>query len=264
MHGAIFSNIDVRDYKMICAATAQLFPDEFELEHVRVKNQGAVGSCVAHALSSIIEYYNTTQCGDPTEMSVGYIYGNRTTSNHKTPGMIVRDALEVARNYGDVPRHDFPYNVETPSAIDLYQANADRLYDVGRPSRISRYCRVNTVSAAKQALMSGAPLLMAMEWYSDMKVEDGILTTEFVGNEGGHCMFIYGWNETGWKVQNSWGKNWGVNGTFILPYEISMVECWAVMDDIVEGINVKKPFSFNGGKFIAKVINKVCNFFNRR
>lgn len=262
MHGAIFSGVDVRDYKIVCASGAYNFSPTFELKPGRVKDQGSTGSCVAHSLSSIIEYYNNTQRNDQTEMSVGYIYGNRTTSNHKGPGMIMRDALEVARNFGDVPYKDFPHNEETPIAISLYQRKADELYGIGRPNRISEYCRINSVTAAKLALTKGIPLLMAMEWYSDMKVVNGVLRSEFIGNEGGHCMFIYGWNETGWLVQNSWGEDWGVNGRFTLPYEMGMAECWAVMDYIVEDVQIKKPFTSKPGKFFAKIINSICNVFH--
>lgn len=262
--GAIFSGIDVRDYKMVCAAPNIEFPNEFKLKPVRIKNQGSTGSCVAHSLSSIIEYYNVLQRNDPTEMSVGYIYGNRTNSDHKDPGMIIRDALDIVAKFGDVPWEVFPHNEETPRAIRLYEKKADDLYEVGRPNRISEYCRINTVAAAKLALMAGVPLLMAMEWYEDMDVnESGVLTTEFVGYAGGHCMYVYGWDEIGWKIANSWGDDWGVNGCFILPYEMGMAECWAVVDDIIEGAYIKKPFSSKPGKIIAKIINKICNVFEK-
>lgn len=263
IYGAIFSGIDIRDYKMVCSSHNIEFPDEFELKTERVKNQGMTGSCVAHALSSIVEYYNAKQRNDHTEMSVGYIYGNRTNSDHKESGMIMRDALDIVSKFGDVPHDDFPYNEETPKAIKLYEKCASTLFETGRPNRISEYCRVNTVSAAKLALMSGAPLLMAMEWFEDMDVIDGVLQTDYVGYGGGHCMFIYGWDERGWKIQNSWGEDWGVGGKFILPYEMGMAECWAVLDDIVEMAYVKKPFRSKTGKMFAKFINKVCNVFHK-
>ncbi len=262
--GAIFSGVDVRDYKMVCSAGDYDFPEEFELKTVRIKNQGSVGSCVAHALSSIVEYYNSIQCDDKTEMSVGYIYGNRTNSDYKDSGMIMRDALDIVRNFGDVPKKMFPYNIETPSVINLYESVAEDLYDFGHPNRISEYCRVNTVNAAKLALSSGVPLLIAMGWYDDMEIVDGVMQTNHIGYEGGHCMFIYGWDKRGWKVQNSWGEDWGTKGTFILPYELGVEECWAVMDDIIEGASVKKPFSSKPGKLLAKVVNKVCNTFKKQ
>lgn len=264
MYGAIFSGVDVRDYQMVCATPKQDFPEEFQLQTVRVKNQGNVNSCVAHALSSVIEYYNSIQRNDPTEMSVGYIYGNRTNTDYKGPGMVIRDALDAARKYGDVPKEDFPQNAEMPKALMLFQRHSKDLYEIGHPNRISEYCRVNTVSAAKFALMSGAPLLMGMEWFSDMRVEDGILITDYIGNEGGHCMLICGWNSRGWLVQNSWGEEWGVDGKFTLPYEMGMAECWAVLDDIIEGAHIKKPYNSKAGKMLAKVLNKVRNVFQKQ
>lgn len=260
--GAIFSNIDVRDYKIVCSTSISEFPEEFELKTVRVKNQGSIGRCVATALSSIIEYYNQNQNGDNTEMSPGFIYGNRTNSDHKGPGMVVRDALDVVTKTGDVPLYDFPYDIEAPDIIEIYNRKGSHLHDIGSPHRISEYCHVDTVIAAKTALMSGIPLLMAMEWFEDMDVDnDGVLHTNYIGYAGGHCMFIYGWNERGWKVQNSWSEDWGVNGCFVLPYEMGMAECWAVIDNIVEGIQIKKPFKTKTGKTFAKIINKVANAF---
>lgn len=265
MQGAIFSNIDVRDYKAVYTAGAVEFPDSFELKMLRIKSQGKVGSCVAHSLSSVIEYYNNKQNGDSTEMSVGYIYGNRTTSNHKGYGMIMRDALEAVRLYGDVYKDSYEVidNIEIPEAIELFEKNKERLYEEGYTHRISQYCKVNTVSAIKASLMAGNPVLIAMNWYSDMKVVNGILTTKFSGNEGGHCMILYGWNEIGWKIQNSWGKDWGEKGTAIIPYNMKIAESWTVTDDIIEGVVIKKPFSSVVGKKIAKKINYTCNLLKK-
>ncbi len=111
----------------------------------------------------------------------------------------------------------------------------------------------------KASLIAGNPVLIAMEWFEDMEVVDGVLTTNYTNSAGGHCMFIYGWNETGWKVQNSWGEDWGVNGTMIVPYEMHIEECWTLTDDIIEGVVIKKPFSSKTGKLFAKVINKIVN-----
>ena len=183
--GAIFSGTDVRDYKAVYTASDTKFPKEFELKTVRIKNQGAVGSCVAHSLSSIIEYYNNVQNGDKSEMSIGYIYGNRSTSEYTGAGMIMRDALEVVRKYGDVTKADFTGdgaifdmdNMEVPVAIALYEHKKEKLYDKGYPHRISQYCRVNSINAIKASLYAGNPVLIAMEWFDDMEVVNGVLTT---------------------------------------------------------------------------------------
>lgn len=260
--GAIFSELDVRDYKAVCTSANRIFPKTFELQMVRVKNQGLVGSCVAHALSTVVEYYNYIQNKSKEEMSVGYIYGNRNLSFHKSSGMIVRDALATLKLYGDVEKKDFPDNIEVPFAIDKFNKQADDLYEKGYPNRISSYYRLKTKNDIKAALLSKNPVVMAIKWYGDMKVVDGILTTKYQKYRGGHCMVIYGWNEKGWKVQNSWGKSWGENGTCIIPYDMKLEEAWMVGDNITDNMTIKKPFASQTGQSIAKVLNNLGKAMN--
>ena len=258
--GAIFSPKDVRDYKAVCATAAE-FPKEFKLDMVRIKNQGSVGSCVAHSLSEVVEYFNNKQLNKDTEMSTGYIYGNRTLSTWRSSGMIVRDALKTLKNYGDVTKEQFPYNIETPGAIEQYEAVSDSLFNEGYPYRITSYAKLNNDKDIKSALMNCGPVVMAMDWYDDIKVKDGILTTNYQGDAGGHCMVIYGWNETGWLVQNSWGRYWGDKGCCVIPYNIKIREKWLVTDTIIEDIkdmDIKKPFSSWFGKIIATRINWIA------
>lgn len=259
MQGAIFSDIDVRDYKGVCCASAQNFPKEFELETIRIKNQGSVGSCVAHTISSVNEYYNHIQHNDDTEMSTGYIYGNRTTSNHKGAGMVIRHALEASRLYGNVTKEDFPENVEIPKAIELFEERHNKLHKNAYPNRISSYCRLTKNNDIKAALLDKNPVVIAMDWYEDMKVVNGILTTNRNGDDGGHCMLLVGWNEKGWIVQNSWGEKWGTKGTVIVPYDMDIREKWAVTDNVFEHIEVEKPFKSNYLKLFVKLVNWILN-----
>lgn len=231
--GAIPSPIDVRDYRIACASNVE-FPAEFELEMPKVKNQGSVGSCVAHAISIVVEYFSRLQGDESKEMSVGYIYGNRTNTSHKDSGMIVRSALEVTCEYGDVIKTSFPYNEEIPEIIEKFEAKAISLFPKGYPHRFSSYYKCGNASEIKTALMKKTPVIMAMDWYEDIEVVDGVMQTNYQVPCGGHCMVIYGWNEHGWKIQNSWGTSWGNKGKAILPYDIPMRETWGVVDEISE------------------------------
>lgn len=262
--GAIFSNFDIRDYKAKINKQNIGNENSFELPIVRVKNQGQIGSCCAHVLSSVVEYFNYIQHNLKTEMSVGYIYGNRNKTTHKGKGLIIRDALNTLRIYGTVTKDRFPYNVEIPDALNKFNQYADELYEEGTVSRISSYYRVKTNDDIKTTLKLKYPVVIGIEWYSDMKVVNGILTTNKQGYKGGHCMLLYGWNEKGWKTLNSWGKLWGKNGTCIIPYDMNIREAWAVVDDIKDGIQIKKPFSSKTGKVVAKVINSVGNMIQKK
>lgn len=263
--GAIFSPPDVRDYKLICAGTALPdFPKEFQLETRRVKNQGSVSGCVSFALSEAMEYYNYIQNNDDTELSTSFIYGNRRNSKYKGEGMIVRDALGAIKKYGTVPYDLHPYLIEVPKAIELFENNAERLQPVAYPHHITEYVRLSNENDIKLALLAGFPVPMAMTWYNDMKVNDkGVLHSNFRKKDiaGGHCMLLTGWNEQGWHIQNSWGVKWGVNGKFILPYDYPIEEAWAIIDNNIEGIIIKKPYQTKVGKWFAKIINKVRSCF---
>ena len=238
--GAILSPLDVRDYKVACAVSAEEFPEEFELQMPEVKNQGSVGACVAHSITTTIEYFSRAQGDDHREMSVGFIYGNRSTSTHIGRGMIVRDALEAARKYGDVVKTLFPYNKEVPDIIEMFNDNFITLSPDAYANRITSYYRIYNENEIKASLMEHGPVIFAMEWYSDIKIKNGIMNTkqETSPKNGHHCMIIYGWNKDGWLIQNSWGKYWGDNGRAIIPYNIKFNELWGIIDEYSE--NLKK------------------------
>jgi C1A family cysteine protease len=72
--GAMPPQVDLRDYTVV--ALAGQYPDTFVLSPLpAVKNQSAVGSCVAHALSEILEYFNQVETGKFTRLSTDFIYG---------------------------------------------------------------------------------------------------------------------------------------------------------------------------------------------
>jgi C1A family cysteine protease len=80
---------------------------------------------------------------------------------------------------------------------------------------------------------------------------------------GYHCVIIYGWDERGWLVQNSWGKSWGQGGRFVVPFDFKWAEAWAVTDNVVNGESLIKP---QDNWFIwafSKFINWLLNLFHK-
>jgi hypothetical protein len=239
--GAVRSPADVRDYRIACASN-ETFPAEFELDIPPVKNQGRVGSCVAHAISSVVEYYSRMYGDEEREMSVGYIYGNRTNSKHKEKGMILREAIAVTCEYGDVIKKMFPDNLEVPEAIEKFEKNVFGLFTDGYKNRISSYYKCKGENEIKTALSKKCPVIFSVRWYKDIKVNNGVIetTAEKKNESGRHAMVIYGWNEQGWKIQNSWGDGWGVEGRAILPYDFTIEEAYGVVDTISENLRMRQ------------------------
>ena len=229
--GAIKSDYDIRDYVATACASETAFPKEFKLEPAHIKNQGVVGSCVAHTLSSLVEYYNREQEDTDTIFSTGYIYGNRDNSGYEGTGMNIRYALDNLLKFGDVPEDKFPENIEVPAAINLYKERAVKLIEDAYPNRISSYFRLNTPDDIKACLMQNGPVVVCVRWYKDSKITKGVLKpgTE---SSGLHCVYLYGWNEKGWYMANSWGEFWGESGSCILSYDYVLEEIWGVTDNI--------------------------------
>lgn len=233
--GAILSPIDIRDYKGIACARSESFPEEFELSMPEVKNQGAVGSCVAHAISTVVEYHSRLYEDELRPMSVGFIYGNRTNSAYTGIGMTTRDAIQVTCEYGDVVNTLFPYNEEVPEIIEKFEAQVDSLIAKSYPNRFTEFYLLHSKDDVKASLMQNGPVIFAMRWWDDIMIDkNGYMITKCETADSSHCMVIYGWNKDGWKVQNSWGTTWGKEGRCIIPYDVKIREFWGVIDDYSE------------------------------
>lgn len=264
-NGVAPEKVDLRDYKGV--AKTNTFPDTFELTMMPVKNQGAVSSCVAHALASVIEYFDCVENGKFTAKSVLYIYGNRRYSDWKESGMRIRDALKTCCEYGDVEYRELPGNYEVPDAIDRFEKVGTVLSLRGSVHGIKRYFRLDSTKAIKECLMNCGPVLIAVPWYSDNYVYKDVLhiTGNKAKEEGLHCMVVYGWEPRGWKVQNSWGLLWGNRGKAILPFDTKLSEAWGLEDrEDTESIEIKKPFASEFWQTVVKILNRILNRLLRR
>jgi C1A family cysteine protease len=255
--GALKSPYDARDYKLVASGTEE-FPDTFELPKVTVKNQKNVGSCVAHAASSVVEYHHKRQHNEKRSFSTEFIYGFRDVGYYIGEGMYIRNALNTLRKYGDVPTADFKGNNEYQKAMENVISKIDELKDKAYPHRISSYFRLYDKNAVKSALVNHGYVLAGMNWHKGAKIVDGIYVPTDEIN-GGHAIVIYGWNEKGWLCQNSWGTNWGNKGRFIIPFDFKFKEMWGVTDNITD--DIVRPKSGKIWDAIYKVYNAIVNFF---
>ena len=257
--GAGFSNPDLRDYKISKSAISTEFPESFELPMPLVKNQGNVGSCVAHAIALVAEYYNKKQHDIDEEISVGYIYGNRVPPLNQTEGMITRFAISNFCTDGAPYLLAFPLHCEVPEIIEAVKAKKEGLESEAYMQRFTSYVTVNKEKEYKTALMNGNPIIIAVQWQKDMSVKDGKFNSTWNEATGGHAMVIYGWDANGWKVQNSWGVFWGNGGKAVWPYDYPIREAYAIIDNEIAPLEIDKPFSSNNKfiKWCVKIFNKI-------
>ena len=263
-NGVVPSIPDVRDYKLkhsVC--TSVNYPLEFSLNTVPVKNQGVRPTCVAHASSTIAEYYYSEQHNAYESFSTNWIYGIRELGYYQGHGMALRDALNTLLHYGVPPTVDCPGNYEVEKAKETVAAKRAELEAKAYPHRITKYFRLDGTAEMKRALMEHGYILASINIREGDHLQDGVWTTDFDAKiTGAHAIVIYGWNQTGWLAQNSWGSLWGNKGRFVIPFYFGCNETWGTEDNFVENEDdLEKPYNSKIGQFFAKIFNAVIRFF---
>lgn len=256
----IDSPYDVRDYKIIADNE---FPEIFELpKRVNIKNQGTKPTCVAHALSSLIEYHNLIETGKYRKFSTEFIYGTRDIGSYIGDGMVIRDALKTIRKYGDCYFTDCPGNSNLQNAISKINEKLEEYRNLAYPHRIGSYFRTNTTGEIKTALIKYGPVVASMNCKDGAKIEDDVYVfPDGAKNKGRHCVLIVGWNEKGWIIQNSWGVLYAGDGYFTLPFESKLNEAWGVIDQTDDYTLLKRKPRNGFMNAIYSIINKIINFF---
>lgn len=254
--GVVTAPYDIRDYTI---QPDNDFPVQFQCPViVPVKNQGWQSTCTAHAAASVVEYHHKRQHNEYLPISTEFIYGYREDNYYKGEGMVIRDALKTLQKYGAPAESDCPGNHNYEKAAEKVNVNIEKYKELAYLNRISSYYRCNSPEEIKTALMKHGPVLISMNTHKGEKIKDDIYTYDPEKYRGRHCVMVYGWNNKGWLIQNSWGLLYAGDGRFILPYNFKINEAWGITDDITD-IKVKKSNQFLN--VIYKAYNYIINLF---
>ena len=90
-------------------------------------------------------------------------------------------------------------------------------------------------------LASGFPVIVGMLIFEKAMAatEKGIMPMPKKNDDclGGHAVLLVGYDDLkkSFLVRNSWGKEWGIDGHFWMPYSFAdkadnVWDCWAVKD----------------------------------
>lgn len=259
--GCLKGKIDIRDYRIKRnVAMAVAFPDTYECPNrVAVKHQGRVGSCVAHATAEILESHSAPG----TKLSTNFLYGiHNELYGSLGPGMYMREAANIVLKYGDPSYELCPGNTEVSEVYKIASDafNKPGVLESAAKHRIDSYARLKTINDIKYALINYGPVLASIEWYSKNKVTKGVLIQDGE-KDGGHAIMLYGWNEQGWLMQNSWGRYWGVNGCCVLPYDYKISEAFSFVPASSLDDDIVIPAGNKLWEVIFKIINSIINLF---
>jgi C1A family cysteine protease len=196
-----------------------------------IVDQAQLGSCGPCEASEVLKFClkkqhstdKTTSIFQPSRLFIYYftrmIDGSPLTED---TGVCIRSMWKAIRMYGAPHEHLFAYDISTFSR----QPSKTALSDARHHIPDFQYLRVpQDLNSIKQALLI-APIVFGIsifESFETQQVADtGIVPLPKIGEEnlGGHCVALYSYcDETKtFGVMNSWGKNWGQDGWFTIPY----------------------------------------------
>ena len=217
---------DPRDWQYV-AEPSQL-PREVDLRawDSPVEDQGTLGSCVSHALTSCYElmtkkkypekfielsrlfsYYHTRFLEDSVNEDAGVIY--------------LRNALKAGNKFGICSENFWVYDIDKFTVQPSPTAYMDACQ-----RKISKYTALHTQEDALEALNSGYPIVIGMLIHeSFMTITDKRPTMpmpdEYDYALGGHSVSIVGYSlpYQQFLIKNSFGPEWGENGYCWMPFE---------------------------------------------
>ena len=272
--GGIVSPVDLRDYRFNFLDLLHMkFPAEYEVEMKHNIKKQQAESCTSNATATILEHFDNNRY----VLSTSFIYGiKHKLFGDEGTGETVRNALETVKNYGDVKYAFCPGDLEVDEVYELAEKsfNNEKHMKDAYKHKIKSYVRLRSKKSIKYALMNYGPIIVCTKWYNKYTLNKitGNLVFDKKSSIFYHSFVIYGWNDFGWKCQNSWGVGWGKSGLFNIPYDFKLNDIFALIDDksldsLTEDVKIIKPgkwntFVNNVIKLINKIINKTKNMIN--
>ncbi|MBY3278232.1 C1 family peptidase [Rhizobium laguerreae] len=224
-----------------------------------IRNQGGRGTCVAHALTAVHEFYRR-RAGKPVDLSEQFLY-HETKKIDGSPnvcGTWQVKAATVLSKLGECEEQVWPYNPLGPCNNNGQEPKAARTnaakYKLGTivlpPTDVTRI---------KAALAGGSVVGFSIpvydSWFkSPYTTQTGRINMR-IGNEpsvGGHAMCLIGYQDDNnspgggfFILRNSWDISWGFkcpygagNGT--IPYQYISRDCW---EAVTSTASIKKQAS---------------------
>lgn len=191
-------------------------------------DQGQLSSCTANSISAAILFdevkekrITPAQAPVPSRLFIYYSERLLEECQNEDAGAIIRDGVKVCNSVGFPPESIWPYIESKVNAVPSPIA-----YSVAAQHKIKVYRAVpQTSDDIRGCLALGYPVIFGFTVFSNINETEktGILTMPSSSDteEGGHACLICGYSDERqmFKVRNSWGVGFGIEGYFYMPYE---------------------------------------------
>jgi C1A family cysteine protease len=192
-----------------------------------VWNQGAIGSCTAHAIAAALEFDQMKEgLPDAFVPSRLFIYYNERVMEGtvgEDAGAMIRDGVKSVSRQGAPHERLWPYDVKQFRTKPPKPVYAD-----ARKHAAVLYQRVTQdIQQLRGCLAAGYPIVFGFSVYtsfeSDAVAKSGRVPMPNPNEKmvGGHAVLAVGYDHAKKRfiVRNSWGTSWGLAGYFTMPYD---------------------------------------------
>ena len=201
-------------------------PSSYNLPNFPIGDQGNEGSCVgfgvgyaAHSITRFINNPVHQSNWSGALRSAAYVY-NQIKRGNCAAGSMPDDAMNLLYNKGECANSQMPYVsggcYTNPTSQQHYWASQRKISGWNNVS-------ATNVEHIKYYLSQNYPVPACFDYnqsFSDIQ-NNGFVWSQVYGQRtGGHCVCIVGYDDAkqSFKVANSWGSSWGVNGYFYVTY----------------------------------------------
>lgn len=207
-----------------------------------IEDQRDLGSCTAHAIEGVVEYFENKSFGKFINASRLFLYKTTRNLMHLSgdTGATLKSSLGALVLFGMPPEEYCPYDTEK-----FDDEPASFCYAFGQNYRCISYFRHDpadittpqVLESVKKYLSEGIPSVFGFSVYSSINQADADGKIPYPGDNenllGGHAIAAVGYDDdmeitnlqTGLKttgallIRNSWGEGWGEKGYGWMPYE---------------------------------------------
>ena len=206
-----------------------------------VLDQKSEGACTGFAVAAAINFlYQRANRDVQVSPRMLYEMAKRCDEwpGEDYDGSSLRGAINGWKNMGVCEDADWPYRVG-PNKGSLTVARAKK----ARSHTIGAYYRLKPEISHFHAAMNevGVVAVSAKVHKGWDNPKNGVIDYHKT-TDGGHAFVIVGYNDKGFWIQNSWGKDWGDNGVALWTYEDWITN---IMDAWVFRLALPTPQIFN-------------------
>lgn len=215
---------DSRDRKFSAAETKPRDLVDLREWDSQMEDQGDLGSCVGHAITSAYEVMLKRQYPDQfVELSRLFVYYNARLleeSINEDVGATLRKALKSTERYGICSETLWPYDIAKFTVEPTEQC-----YEDGLTRTIKNYRALAHTEDAIKVLNADTPVIIGCSIYDsfyDVDVSNPIvpMPNSYDNYSGEHAICVLGYDleKRLFLIKNSFGTNWGYQGYAWMPF----------------------------------------------